>query len=113
MSKISNEVIENFLQGSDPQEYIVAIEAGYSEPTVTLVINDPVTGKRLEPHPFKPFLWFKHDITSILYGGNKVKRIEAGRSYGVKISELRTSNSEGFSPERLERGYKYMATFSW
>ena len=110
MSKISNEVIENFLQGSDPQEYIVAIEAGYSEPTVTLVINDPVTGKRLEPHPFKPFLWFKHDITSILYGGNKVKRIEAGRSYGVKISELRTSNSEGFSPERLERGYKYMAT---
>jgi DNA polymerase elongation subunit (family B) len=110
MSKISNEVIENFLQGSDPQEYIVAIEAGYSEPTVTLVINDPVTGKRLEPHPFKPFLWFKHDITSILYGGNRVKRIEAGRSYGVKISELRTSNSEGFSPERLERGYKYMAT---
>jgi DNA polymerase elongation subunit (family B) len=110
MSKISNEVIENFLQGSDPQEYIVAIEAGYSEPTVTLVINDPVTGKRLEPHPFKPFLWFKHDITSILYGGNKVKRIEAGRIYGVKLSQLKTNNSEGYSPERLENGYKYMAT---
>ena len=110
MSKISNEVIENFLQGSDPQEYIVAIEAGYSEPTVTLVINDPVTGKRLEPHPFKPFLWFKHDITSILYSGNKVKRIEAGRIYGVKLSQLKTNNSEGYSPERLENGYKYMAT---
>lgn len=110
MSKISNEVIENFLQGSDPQEYIVAIEAGYSEPTVTLVINDPVTGKRLEPHPFKPFLWFKHDITSILYGGSKVKRIEAGRIYGVKLSQLKTNNSEGYSPERLENGYKYMAT---
>ena len=110
MNKISNEVIENFLQGSDPQQYIVAIEAGYSEPTVTLVINDPETGKRLEPHPFKPFLWFKHDITSILYGGNKVKRIEAGRNYGVKLSQLRISNSEGFSPERLENGYKYMAT---
>lgn len=110
MSKISNEVIENFLQGSDPQKYIVAIEAGYSEPTVTLVINDPVTGKRLEPHPFKPFLWFKHDITSILYGGSKVKRIEAGRIYGVKLSQLKTNNSEGYSPERLENGYKYMAT---
>ena len=110
MSKISNEVIENFLQGSDPQKYIVAIEAGYSEPTVTLVINDPETGKRLEKHPFKPFLWFKHDITSILYGGNRLKRIEAGRIYGVKIKELRTSNSEGFSPERLEHGYKYIAT---
>ena len=110
MNEISNEVIENFLQGTDPQKYIVAIEAGYSEPTVTLVINDPVTGKRLEPHPFKPFLWFKHDITGVLYGGNRLKRIEAGRTYGVKITELRTSNSEGFSPERLANGYKYIAT---
>ena len=88
MNKISNEVIENFLQGTDPQKYIVAIEAGYNEPKVTLVINDPETGKRLESHPFKPFLWFKHDITSILYGGNRLKRIEAGRSFGVKITLL-------------------------
>jgi DNA polymerase elongation subunit (family B) len=110
MNNISNEVIENFLQGSDPQKYIVAIEAGYSEPTVTLVINDPETGKRLEPHPFKPFLWFKKDITEVLYGGKRLKTIEAAKSYGVKITELRTSNSEGFSPDRLEHGYKYMAT---
>ena len=110
MNKISNEVIENFLQGSDPQKYIVAIEAGYNEPTVTLVINDPETGKRLEQHPFKPFLWFKKDITEILYGGKRLKTMEAAKSYGVKITGLRTSNSEGFSPDRLEHGYKYMAT---
>ena len=112
MSKtnISNEVIENFLQGSDPQKYIVAIEAGYSEPTVTLVINDPETGKRLESHPFKPFLWFKKDITEVLYGGKRLKTIEAAKTYGVKISELRTSNADKFSPERLANGYKYLAT---
>ena len=110
MSKISNEVIENFLQGSDPQKYIVAIEAGYSEPTVTLVINDPETGKRLETHPFKPFLWFKKDITEILYEGKRLKTLEAGKKYGVKLTGLRTSNSEGFSPDRLEYGYKYLAT---
>ena len=110
MSKISNEVIENFLQGSDPQKYIVAIEAGYSEPTVTLVINDPETGKRLETHPFKPFLWFKKDITEILYEGKRLKTLEAAKKYGVKLTGLRTSNSEGFSPDRLEYGYKYMAT---
>jgi DNA polymerase elongation subunit (family B) len=110
MNNISNEVIENFLQGSDPQKYIVAIEAGYNEPTVTLVINDPETGKRLETHPFKPFLWFKKDITEILYEGKRLKTMEAAKSYGVKITALRTSNSEGFSPDRLEHGYKYMAT---
>jgi DNA polymerase elongation subunit (family B) len=109
-TKVSNEVIEQFLQGSDPQQYIVAIEAGYNEPNVTLVVNDPETGKRLETHPFKPFLWFKHDLTEILYGGKRMKIIEAGRKHGVKITALRTSNDKGEIPIRLQNGYKFMAT---
>lgn len=110
--KIGNEEIELFLQGHDPQEYIVAIEAGYSEPSVTLIVNDPETGKRQEEHQFKPFLWFKHDITEILYGGKRMKIIDAGRKYGVKITKLRTHNEDGYTPDRLENGYKYMATCS-
>ena len=111
MSKqVSNEIIEEFLQGSDPQKYIVAIEAGYNEPHVTLVVNDPESGKRLETHPFKPFLWFKHELTEILYGGKRTKIIDAGRKYGVKITGLKTDNDEGYSPERLKNGFKYIAT---
>ena len=111
MSKqVSNEIIEEFLQGSDPQKYIVAIEAGYNEPHVTLVVNDPESGKRLETHPFKPFLWFKHELTEILYGGKRTKIIDAGRKYGVKITGLKTDNDEGYSPERLQNGFKYIAT---
>ena len=44
-TKVSNEEIENFLQGSNPQNYIVAIESTYNEPTVTLVM---ISGK-LQP----------------------------------------------------------------
>ena len=109
-TKVSNEIIESFLQGSDPQEYIVAVESSYDKPSVTLVINEPDCEKRLEDCPYKPFLWFKEDITKELYGGKKLKRIEAGKQYGVKIKTLRTWNDEGVSPDRLAYGYKYMAT---
>ncbi len=56
-TRVSNEEIENFLQGSNPQKYIVAIESAYNEPNVTLVINDPEKGKYLYDDKYKPFLW--------------------------------------------------------
>ena len=111
-TKISNEVIENFLQGSDPQKYIVAIEASYNTDSVTLVVNDPEYGKRLETHKFNSFLWFKEDIVQHLYEGKRMKRLEAGKKFGIKLSTLKTDNEDGFSPERLYNGYKYMAKCS-
>lgn len=109
-NKVSNEKIESFLQGSNAQKYIVAVEAEYNSPKVTLVINDPISGKRLETDTFNPFLWFKEDITTILYGGGRLKIIKAAAEYGVKITKLRTSGDNGISPKRMENGYKYMAT---
>lgn len=106
---VSNEQIESFLQGSDPQKYIVAIEAEYNTPSVTLVINDPQTGKRLEKHNYQPFLWFKEDITQMMYEGKRMKILEACKEFNVKITKLRISNEEGFVPPRMENGYKYMA----
>jgi DNA polymerase elongation subunit (family B) len=106
---ITNERIEQFLQGSDPQKYIVAVEAEYNEPRVTLVINDPNTGKKLENHKYQPFLWFKDDVTEIMYGGKRMKIMEACQKFDVKITKLRTSNDEGYTPARMESGYKYIA----
>jgi DNA polymerase elongation subunit (family B) len=109
-NKVSNEVIESFLQGSDPQEFIVAIESDYSNNYVDLIINDRNIGeKRVEPCKYKPFVWFKQEIFETIYGGSTVKRIEEAGKAGVKIKKLRTWNDEGHSPERLENGYKYIA----
>ena len=112
MSKeiLNNEKIESFLQGSDPQTHIVAIEAEYGTPKVTLIVNHPESGKRLEEHSFQPFLWFKEEITTMIYGGKRMKIIEACTRFGVKITKLRVSNDEGYTPKRLENGYKYLAT---
>ena len=108
-AKVSSERIEEFLEGSDQEQYIVAIEASYGEPIVTLVINDPERGKYTREVKFKPFLWFKEEIGYMLYNRNKKLRLQMCTKYGVSIKRLRTKNDDGFSPKRLENGYKYMA----
>jgi hypothetical protein len=55
-------------------------------------------------------LWFKEDVTQLIYGGKRLKIIEACQKYGVKLTKLRTCDDNGDSPERLANGYKYLAT---
>ena len=109
-TKVSSEQIETFLQGSDPQKFIVSVEPDYIRPSVTLIVNDPVTGKRLETHNYKPFLWIKEEGTTMLYGGKRMKLIDACSKYDVKFTKLRTSNDDGVSPQRLLNGYKFLVT---
>ncbi len=109
-TKVSNERIESFLQGTDPQQNIVAVESYYDKPIVTLVINNRETNEKfLENHEYQPFLWFKEDIIEILYQGKRMKTLEASKKWGVKISKLITSDENGYSPKRLENGYKFLA----
>lgn len=107
---VSPEHIESFLNGSNPKKYVVAIEASYNEPIVSLIINDPQTGKRIEKENYKPFLWFKEDVSKILYGGKKMKSMEMANKFGVKTKRLHVSNSNGETPHRLKNGYRYIAT---
>ena len=107
--RVDPSIIESFLNGNNPKEYVVAIEAGYGEPSVSLIINDPNTGKRLEKHNYKPFIWFKEEVISLLYGGKRMKMLEAGQKYGVKSKRLRVSDENGNSPDRLRNGYTYLA----
>ena len=108
-TKVGNEEIEQFLQGSNQQKYIVAIEAGYSEPIVHLIVNDPINGKRIETDKYNPFLWFNDAAYSLLYGGKRMKILEAASERGVKITSLKTNDENGFTPERMINGYRYLA----
>jgi DNA polymerase elongation subunit (family B) len=110
--KISPEVIEAFLNGNNPKKYVVGIEASYRGPVVDLIINDPETGKRIEKHSFKPFIWFKREVSDILFGGKKNKAREVATKYGVKTKRLQVSDDEGNTPKRLANGYEFIATCS-
>jgi DNA polymerase elongation subunit (family B) len=108
--KVGFDVIEKFLEGRDPQKYIVGIEASYHEQFVSLIINDPERGKFIEKHSYNPFLWMKHDVADIMYSGKRNDIKAAMRKHGVKIKALNIEDSDGNIPERLEDGYKFMAT---
>ena len=108
MSKVSFDVIEEFLEGRDLQKYIVSIESNKDDNFVYLVVNDPETGKRIEKHKYKPFLWMKHDITKIIYNGNRRKITEEARKYDIRFKKLRTNSDDGSVPKRMDNGYKYL-----
>jgi DNA polymerase elongation subunit (family B) len=107
---LSEELIEKFLEGHDPQKYIVGIEATNFSNEVTLIINDPVEGKYLEKHKFRPFIWLKHKVALQLYGGDRGKIKKAMARWGVSIKALRTEDGNGNIPDRIENGFKFIAT---
>ena len=110
--QVSFERIEKFLEGRDPQENIVGIEATYHEDFVTLIINDPVDGKYTKKYNYKPFLWMKHEVSTIIYGGNRSSIKAAMKKHSVKIKALEIEDGNGVTPVRMEEGYKFMATCS-
>jgi DNA polymerase elongation subunit (family B) len=108
-NKISAELIASFLEGRDPQRYITNIEVPYHMAKADLIINDPERGKYIESKSFKPFLWMKGEVSSIIYDGDRKKIKENAKKYGVKFKTLRTTDEFGNEPPRLKDGYKFLA----
>ena len=100
---ISQEVIEDFLNGADPEQYIVGVEYDYSSNQIHKIIQDPIEGKIVKPDSFVPFLWVG-DLTDLnFYEGSKAKQKMAMNRHGILITKLETHGND-----RLENGMKYM-----
>lgn len=108
--EISFERIEEFLVGRDPEKYIVGIEASYHEDFVSLIINSPERGKVIDKHKLYPFLWMKHEVVNIIYGGDRKLIKKAMKDFSVNIKALKTEDADGNEPKRMAEGYKFMAT---
>ena len=106
---INDEQISRFLEGRNPQKYIVNVEIPYGANKVSLIINDPVKGKYVVKDDITSFVWFKEPITKKMYGGKRNKIKQACKKFGVTITRLKTSlNNQGIAP-RMEDGFKFMA----
>ena len=100
---ISQEVIESFLNGSDPEKYIVGIEYDYKANKIYKIIQDPEKGKYVVEDTFVPFLWVG-DLTEFnFYGGNKSLQKRKMAQYGILSIKLETGDNE-----RLQGGLKYL-----
>jgi DNA polymerase elongation subunit (family B) len=104
---ISQEVIEEFLNGSDPEEYIVGLEYEYRSNIIYKIIQDPVKGKIIRQDKLTPFLWVD-DITSLnFYNGSKAMQRKKMMEYGITIEKLDDGGNE-----RLSNGYNFLVKSS-
>jgi len=100
---ISNEEIESFLQGNDPEEFIVSIEFDYVTDSIYKIKEIPGKGKQILKDHFVPFAWVG-DLRGLnFYQGSKALQKEAMSKHKIVIDKLETHGNE-----RLEKGLTYM-----
>ena len=100
---ISNEEIEAFLHGNDPEEFIVAIEFDYATNSIYKVREIPGKGKEIKKDTFVPFAWVG-DLKGLnFYNDSKAQQKEAMSKYGIVIEKLDTHGDE-----RLKQGLTFI-----
>jgi DNA polymerase elongation subunit (family B) len=100
---ISQEIIENFLNGADPEEYIVGVEYDYKTNQIFKIIQDPIKGKVVKIDSLTPFLWVG-DLSELnFYKGSKSLQKKKMSEYGILIEKLDTHGND-----RLESGMKFL-----
>ena len=100
---ISQEVIESFLNGSDPENYIVGIEYDYQNNKIYKIIQDPKRGKIVTEDTFTAFAWVGDLSNFNFYNGSKSLQKRKMTEYGILSAKLNTGGNE-----RLEVGLKHM-----
>jgi DNA polymerase elongation subunit (family B) len=100
---ISQEVIENFLNGGDDEKYIVGVEYDYPSNKIYKIIQDPERGKIIKEDTFTPFIWVG-DLSGLdFYNNSKATQKKRMGEFGILIEKLDTQGNE-----RLENGQKYL-----
>ena len=100
---ISNEEIKAFLEGGDPEQFIVSIEFDYVTDAIYKIKEVPNKGKQIIKDNFIPFAWVG-DLKGLnFYQGSKGLQKDAMSRHKIVIDKLETHDNE-----RLENGLTYI-----
>jgi DNA polymerase elongation subunit (family B) len=100
---ISQEIIESFLNGGDPEEYIVGVEYDYQTNLIFKIIQDPEKGKIIQQDTFIPFMWVG-DLSGLnFYNNSKSIQKKKMGEFGILIEKLETHGNS-----RLENGMTHL-----
>lgn len=117
ITKISEEQINSFLNGRDPQTGIIAIECGYNDSEVSIIYRQfPTLEKRIKTASFEPFLWAKISGSRKLFIDKNTKEQDKRLlkkkmdEYCISAKGLNIYSEEGKTTERLENGYRVLFT---
>lgn len=106
--KITNEDIERFLNGHDPQERIVNFDYKGKDSFITVIYRDENDNKCATTEPFFPFLWATKRACDILREKNGTALPSLMRKYGVWVKKLDVTNNNGEVVEEILDGYIFM-----
>lgn len=99
----SQEEIKSFLEGNDPEQYIVAIEFDYVTDSIYKIKEIPGKGKEIKKDTFISFAWVG-DLRGLnFYQSSKSLQKEAMSKYGILIERMETGGND-----RMEEGLKFM-----
>ena len=100
---IDEEVIKSFLEGNDPEEFIVACEFDYVSDSIYKIKEIPGKGKEIRKDTFIPFCWVGDLHNMGFYKDSKGLQKEAMTKHGIVITKLDT-----YGDPRMEKGLTYM-----
>ena len=104
----TNEEVEAFLKGTNPQEHIIKIECDYNDDYATVIWRDDNFQKHYTKEPFYPFCWAKQEAGRQLFGGNRnILKLEL-QANGIECKGLAIANSDGDVHPRMQNGYNVM-----
>lgn len=106
--KITNEDIERFLNGHDPQERIVNFDYKGENSFITIIYRDGNDNKCSTTEPFFPFLWATRNACDILKEKNGASLQSLMRKYGIWVKKLDVTNNDGDVVEEILDGYIFM-----
>ena len=86
--KPTQEEIKKFLEGEDPEKYIVAVEYDYRSNSIFKIKEDPTNGKQIQKEKFIPFAWVGDLRPFNFYSNSKSKQKEAMSKHGIMIEKL-------------------------
>ena len=106
---ITSDVINSFINGTDPQERIVNLEYKYNEVKIKVIYRNANDIKCSKMEPFRPFVWATRYACEKLCNGNREQVKTLMREYGIGIRSLDvTDNNGNIVREIAENGYIFM-----
>lgn len=107
-TRISQEDIERFIDGRDPEKRIVNLEYSYRDDFITIVYRDENDQKQRRKEKFYPFCWATRRACEKLCGGDREEVKRLLRVYNIKIDKLSQQSIDGTVRHEFDDGYLFM-----
>ena len=107
--EITTEVINSFINGTDPMERIVNLEYKYDSDKIKVYYRNENDVKCYKMENFYPFVWATRHACEKLCDGDRSMVSSLMRKYGIGIRSLDTKNNKGEVVESIAKtGYIFM-----